>query len=117
MPVHQLADAIGGARDAAALDNLSRAIWAGLAAGSIGNDDAQTLSDLIHARRAAEKAVRSPMTGIVPLGRFSSIFPAKRRQRSPDRAASITRRRTIAASGPLPPTLASKFTTGQVAVL
>jgi hypothetical protein len=50
-------------------------------------------------------------------GRLSH-FPAKRKpQRSPDRRASIERRRTLAASGPMPPQLASQFTTGELAVL
>jgi hypothetical protein len=43
--------------------------------------------------------------------------PPRRPQRSPDRAASIERRRHLAASGPMPPRLASRFTTGELAVL
>jgi len=38
-------------------------------------------------------------------------------QRSPDRQASIARRRQHAATAPLPPSLATKFTTGEIAVL
>ena len=51
-----------------------------------------------------------------PLGR-TSIFPPRRLQRSPDRAKSIERRRTLATSGPMPSTLACRFTTGELAVL
>ena len=36
---------------------------------------------------------------------------------SPDSAMSRDRRRLLASSGPLPPSLASRFTTGQLAVL
>jgi hypothetical protein len=42
---------------------------------------------------------------------------ARRRQRSPDRQASIERRRRLAASGPMPPALAARFTTGELAAL
>lgn len=38
-------------------------------------------------------------------------------RRPPDRQRSIERRRRLAASGPMPPTLACKFTTGQLSVL
>jgi len=37
--------------------------------------------------------------------------------RSPDRQASIERRRRLVASGPLPPTLAARFTWGEIAVM
>ena len=36
---------------------------------------------------------------------------------SPDRIASRDRRRLLACSGPMPPTLAARFTTGELAVL
>jgi hypothetical protein len=36
---------------------------------------------------------------------------AQARSRSPDKQASIERRRRLAASGPMPPALAAKFTT------
>jgi hypothetical protein len=45
------------------------------------------------------------------------VFPRARPQRSPDRQRSIERRRTLAASSPLPPKLACAFTTGELAVL
>jgi hypothetical protein len=38
-------------------------------------------------------------------------------QRSPDKQASIDRRRRLAAAGPLPPAWASRFTTGELAAL
>src|SRR6516164_1126345 len=42
---------------------------------------------------------------------------ARRPQRSPDRQASIERRRRLVASGPLPPPLAARFTWGEIAVM
>ena len=50
-------------------------------------------------------------------GRPSHFPPKRKASRSPDRQASIERRRTLAASGPMPPRLASQFTTGELAVL
>src|SRR6185295_10041639 len=44
-------------------------------------------------------------------------FPPRKVQISPDCARSRERRRTLAASGPMPPQLACKFTTGELAVL
>jgi hypothetical protein len=41
----------------------------------------------------------------------------QRRPRSPDRQASIERRRRLVASGPLPPPLAARFTWGEIAVM
>ena len=52
----------------------------------------------------------------IPPGRLS-IFPPRRPQRAPVRAVAIARRRHLAASGPMPPALASRFTTGELAVL
>ncbi|ACA21212.1 hypothetical protein M446_6979 (plasmid) [Methylobacterium sp. 4-46] len=66
--------------------------------------------------RARMPARRAPAT-VVPLGRLRTLFPPKRRCRSPDRLKTLERRRTIAFSGPLPPATAARFTTGQLAVL
>lgn len=52
----------------------------------------------------------------IPLG-CVTLFPAKRLQRAPERSVAIERRRRLACSGPMPPALASRFTTGQLAVL
>ncbi|MBD8902430.1 hypothetical protein MBTS_09320 [Methylobacterium bullatum] len=46
-----------------------------------------------------------------------SLFPSRRSVTSPDKAMSRDRRRLLACSGPMPPALASRFTTGQLAVL
>lgn len=96
------------------LEQLSRVIWQGHAAGAINDNQAQTLAENIAARRNLARAAHKPV-GLAP-GRVS-IFPPRRPQRSPDRARSIERRRTLAASGPMPPQLACRFTTGELAVL
>jgi hypothetical protein len=96
------------------LDQLSRTIWQGHATGAIDDADAQQLAELIHARRQPARTERKSVG--LPPGR-NSIFPPRRPQRSADRQASIHRRRTLAASGPMPPSLASRFTTSELAVL
>lgn len=97
-----------------ALDQLSRLTWQGHATGAIDDAAAQHLAEQIQHRRQTTRGEHKPIG--LPPGR-PSIFPPKRVQRSPDRAASIQRRRSLAASGPMPPTLACRFTTGELAVL
>jgi hypothetical protein len=44
-------------------------------------------------------------------------YPIRRPQRPPVRAVAIERRRRLASSGPLPPSIACRFTVGELAVL
>src|SRR4051794_13641078 len=110
----QMAAAIDGARTLTRLDHLSRSIWQGLAAGAVGDDDAQALAEHRHARRGVLRGEIKP-AGLA-MGRLS-IFSPRRRQRSPKRPVAIPRRRHLAASGPMPPALACKFTVSELAVL
>src|SRR5215203_2236042 len=110
----QMAAAIDGARTLTRLDHLSRSIWQGLAAGAVGDDDAQALAERLHARRSVLRGDLKPVG--IPVGR-ASIFPARRLQKAPKRPVAIARRRHLAASGPMPPALACKFTVGELAVL
>jgi hypothetical protein len=84
------------------LPKVSALLWKAYAVGTVSESDAADLSNLIEARKAipaAQKAVQR---------RLGS------RPRSP---ASMERRRRWAASGALPPALASRFTTAENAVL
>ena len=110
----QMAAAIDGARTLTRLDHLSRSIWQGLAAGAVGDDDAQALAERLHARRGVLRGDLKPVG--IPAGR-PSIFPPRRLQRAPKRPVAIARRRHLAASGPMPPALACKFTVSELAVL
>src|SRR3954463_5444334 len=110
----QMAAAIDGARTLTRLDHLSRSIWQGLAAGAVADDDAQSLAERLHACRAVLRGEIKPVG--LPMGR-PSIFPPKRRQRAPQRPVAIARRRHLAASGPMPPAQACKFTGSELAVL
>jgi hypothetical protein len=110
----QMAAAIDGARTLTRLDHLSRSIWQGLTAGAVGDDDAQAMAERLHARRSVLRGEVKPVG--VPVGR-PSIFPPQRLQRAPKRPVAIARRRHLAASGPMPPALACKFTVSELAVL
>lgn len=93
------------------LDDLSRAIWKDHAAGFLTDEAAQSLAEAVQARRS------TPRPATISQGKKPSLFPPRRLQRSPDRKASIERRRRLALSGPLPPALRAQFTTGELAVL
>src|SRR4051812_23664274 len=110
----QMTAAIDGARTLTRLDHLSRSIWQSLAAGAVGDDAAQALAERLHARRALICGDIKPV-GIPPSR--PSIFPPRRLQRAPKRPIAIARRRHLAASGPMPPALACKFTVSELAVL
>src|SRR3954463_15467277 len=110
----QMVDAIDGARTLTRLDHLSRSIWQGFTAGAVEDDDAQALAERLHARRSLLRGDLKPVG--IPVGR-PSLFPPRRPQRAPKRPVAIARRRHLAASGPMPPTLAYKFTVSELAVL
>jgi len=121
-------------RSLAPLDAIARDIWAAWAAGAVGDDQAHALSEAVRTRKEALRSgdgvlphaphvsasgVAQASTGRAGQATYPrySIFPPKRRPKSPDRQRSIARRRRLAASGPLPPQLAAQFTIGQLAVL
>src|SRR3954465_6876649 len=110
----QMTAAIDGARPLTGLDHLPRSIWQGLAAGAVADDDAQALAERLHARRGVLRGEIKPV-GIPPSR--PSIFPPRRPQRARQRPVAIARRRHLAASGPMPPALACKFTVSELAVL
>src|SRR3954467_14809959 len=78
-------------------------LWKAYAAGTVSESDAADLSALIEARKAAGSAPR-----VSPRRLVGS------RPRTPE---SLARRRRWAASGLLPPQLASRFTPAETAVL
>lgn len=82
------------------LPDVAKALWGAVADGQIAETDAEILSGLIDARRAA------------PAPR-----PARRWGTRPRSPASIERRRRWAASGALPVGLAAQFTIAEQAVL
>ena len=106
--------AIEGARTLAQMDEVSRQLWQGHGSGALGDQEAQSLAERLHGRRCAIREGIRPVG--TPVGRMS-LFPPRRSPVSADKAASRNRRRLLACSGPMPPALAARFTTGQLAVL
>lgn len=105
---------IDGARTITRLDWASGRIWQAYGAGEVGEQLTQSLADRIAARKAE---MRPGPKAVGQVSRPASIFPPRKRQVSPDRRASLMRRRRMASSGPLPPALAAHFTVGQLAVM
>jgi hypothetical protein len=116
--------AIGGTKSLVTLDGFARTVWQRWAEKEVTDEQAQSLAEAIEARKREVRGIdtvtqRAPHVAAQAKGQGRlSHFPPKRKvTRSPDRRASIERRRTLAASGPMPPRLASQFTTGELAVL
>lgn len=109
MLFEDMAEMIGRAHGAA-LDAVTRALWAAVATGQISDEDAGRLSTAIEARRALGKVVGSLKT-------FQPPTLASKPQRPPERSVAIERRRRLATSGVMPPALCARFTTGELAVL
>jgi len=122
MFINALACAIDGVHPKQ-VDSLSRQLWQAHAAGHIGDDDAQSLAERLHARRGdsgvAQGALFPLASGVTPARGQNAprAFLRAPEPKSPDRRRSIERRRRLAASGPMPPTLAAQYTVGELAVL
>jgi hypothetical protein len=116
----QLAEAIAAA-PLSNLDDLSRDVWRAMAAGMLTDNDAEHLAEVIHARRAIARTLEVSQRATEPRtgpSRPWSYFPPPRPPQGPQRRSrSIARRRQLAASGPMPPALACRFTQGELAVL
>src|SRR5215207_236354 len=90
----------------------------GVDAGVIDRVEVDLFRIVLRLRRTDVASGISEVAGTLaePPGR-PSIFPPRRPQRAPVRAVAIARRRHLAASGPMPPALAARFTVGELAVL
>lgn len=104
MFMDQLADAIARA-PGASLDSVASTVWRGLATGAISEGEAERLASLVEARRLQVRQMVTPRR------------PEARQRRCVRHPDTIARRRRLAASGPLPPSLACHFTTGELAVI
>jgi AraC-like DNA-binding protein len=117
MLADDIADRIAAACHPAELDALVKDMWGKHTHGLLTDNDMEILEEAARARREAFQA-RRPETRPKPRTALSSApRVSARRQRSPDKQASIERRRRLVASGPLPPHLAARFTWGEVAVM
>jgi hypothetical protein len=105
------------ARTTHELDDLARRAASANREGQIDDMAAQAVYEAIARRRKAFAAGEGfrPSAQTAAYGR---PWPARRPPpRSPDRRASIERRRRQAASGAMPPALAANFTQGEIAAL
>jgi hypothetical protein len=116
--------AISGTKSLAVLDGIARTIWADWAEGKLADDQAGALAETLEHRKREVRGVdtvlvRAPQVAAAAKAQGRpSYFPAKRKGPiCQNRRVSIERRRTLAASGPMPPVLACLFTTGELAAL
>jgi hypothetical protein len=107
----QLATAIENAARSQ-LDDLSSQVWRAYGAGTI-DDRAHELQEMIQRRRGPATQVASGPAIMIP--RY--FIQRSPEQRSPDRRASLLRRREHVATHSLPPHLARQYTLGHNAVL
>ena len=110
----------------AALPAVTAALWKAFGEGQVTEAEAESLSNLIDARRSSEtgqKSGQGPNPTATAVGSLT-LSPSDRAG-SPRRAvgsrprtdASMERRRRWAASGRLPPAIAARFTLAEQAVL
>jgi hypothetical protein len=116
--------AISGTKSLSVLDGLARTIWTDWADQKLTDDQAGALAETLERRKREVRGVdtvaaRAPQVSAAAKAQGrASYFPAKRKGAvRQNRRASIERRRTLAASGPMPPALACLFTTGELAAL
>lgn len=109
MLAEQFTEAVATARTMAGLDHVARLAWRALAEGHIPDAAAEAISEAVEARRARLKGV-----GLASTAKPST---ARRRPVSPDKRASLERRRRCAMSGAVPSPIAAAFTLAEIAVL
>ena len=113
-----IADRIALAGHPVEIDEIVKEVWGHHFAGTLTEEEAEALHEAARTRRETFQERR---TDTRPKSRTAaSSAPrgsARRPQRTPDRQASIERRRRLVASGPLPPPLAARFTWGEQAVM
>jgi hypothetical protein len=100
------------------LDGIIKDMWVDHTNGRLNENEAEILDEAARTRREAFQERRQAARPR-PARRPGNAprRSARRRQRSPDKQASIERRRRLVASGPLPPPLAARFTWGEIAVM
>ncbi len=113
--ITQFAAAVAIARRPIALDDVARLTWRALSEGALSAADADAISRAVEARR--EEIRWQKARKALSLSRPASGLRRSARPVSPDRAASLARRRRMAASGQVPPQIAARFTMAEQAAL
>jgi len=114
MLADQFQAAAAGARNTAAVDEIARLTWRAHAEGQLQDAEAGAINASLQARRRAfaeriAYPAAMPATGL--------LRSSRRPPRSPDRQASLERRRRQAMSGVVPAKIAASFTMAELAVL
>jgi len=112
-------DQINGVDGPEALDHLARLLWRAFGEGAIGEGDAAFLQSCIDRRRPLGRTTApgfaKPLAALNR--RVASRFTPRQRARSPDRKASLDRRRMLGGSGALPANMRHHYTLAQMSVL
>src|SRR5258706_12819529 len=93
-------------------------VWRDLAAGRIGEAEAEHRVAALAAQRPVSRPANS-YSSLRPISGASAIrrFKPRRYQRSPDKRESRRRRRMLACRADMPPSVGSRYTEGERAVL
>ncbi len=113
MLAEQFHTAAVAAKTTAAVDEIARLTWRANAEGHILDAEAEAVSEALQARRTAFATRRTA----TPSRLVPGLPRPARTPRSPDRQASIERRRRQAMSGVVPAKIAASFTMAELAVL
>ncbi len=115
MLANQFHEAVAAVRSTTQLDTVARQLWAAHGQGAIADADAEAIAGAVQARRAA--FARPAMS--IALSQAAPAYARRKpvRPRSPDRQASLERRRRCAMSGIVPARIATSFTLSEVAAL
>jgi hypothetical protein len=118
MLADQFAAAAAVARNTYAVDEIARLTWRAHAEGQLLDAEAEVISEALQARRAAfaTRRTASPSRQ-VRVHTTATCRTTAKCQRSPDRQASLERRRRQAMSGVVPAKIAASFTMAELAVL
>ena len=109
--------ALDAAQTLARVDDLARELWHVHGRGLIADADAELVAAQIEEARRRIRPKDTVAARAPGVPRMASNFPPRRRCASPDKTASLARRRRVASSGPMPPALSAGFTEGQRATL
>lgn len=113
MLADQFTAAAAAAQNTAAVDEIARLTWRAHSERQLTDVEAEAVSVSLQARRAVFATRRTAS----PLRPALGLPGASRSPRSPDRRASIERRRRQAMSGVVPAKIAAHFTMAELAVL
>ncbi len=116
MLAEQFHAAATAAKTTAAADEIARLTWRAHAEGQLADVEAEAVAKALQSRRTAFAAGQVP-SGTPPPRPVLGLRRPSRRPRSPDRQASLERRRRQAMSGIVPAKIAALFTMAELAVL